>query len=131
MFFNYLFYRIFWWNIKIVKNDTYPYFASVIGVSFFQVLNLQFIIDMIGIIFFNKRWINETNSKILGFIVVSLFLLINFSIYQKTRSFNIINKKFVHWSKDKKRLFNLLCLIYIVFTMVSISYISYFIKKRF
>lgn len=131
MFFSYLFYRIFWWNIKIVKNSAYPYIASVIGVSFFQVLNSQFIIDMIGVLFFDKRWINETDSKILGFIVVTVFLFINFLVYQKTKSFNIIKMKFNYWSNQKKKLFDILCILYIATTIFSISYISYYIRNRF
>jgi len=131
MFFSYLFYCTFWWNVKVVKNNSYPYFASVIWITFLQCINIVFFIDLIGIIYFNKLWIFQIQTRCYGVFLISVLLLINFYLHKKPKSFNEIQKRFNHWSCKKKKLYALLCIAYILASIASISYIAYFIRNRF
>lgn len=65
-FFNYFYYRTLWWNINVIKNNSYPYFATIAWLTALQSLDFQFLIDITGVLFFNKTWINKINTTELG-----------------------------------------------------------------
>jgi hypothetical protein len=50
---DYLFYRFYWWNTKVVKNGSYPVFASIVGVAVLQIFN--FILVKVFVGFFYSR----------------------------------------------------------------------------
>lgn len=113
-FFDYLFYRMHWWNTKVVL-DFSPVFSAILCVSVIQGLNLVFILELFSI----GKWSfaeNVLNNYL--FVVGIIPLLFNLFYYLKNkRHVEIINKYKNITVKERKRK-DYICIVYIALSFI-------------
>jgi hypothetical protein len=113
-FFDFLFYRLYWWNTKIVL-DFSPVFSAILGLSVIQGLNLVFILELlsIGKLSFAE---NILNNYLL--VVGIIPLLLNLFYYIKNKRYlEIISKCKSITVKERKRK-DYICIAYIVLSFI-------------
>ena len=110
--FEYLFYRIYWWNKVVVKEKDLLVFSSWLGISVFKILNLTTLIFVIliwkGIISDYQKWMQVT-------LMVSV-LLYDYFFYIKNSNYKNIIRKFSNTNKIITK--DALLIVYILLTFV-------------
>lgn len=112
--FDHLFFRIYWWNIKIVKDSDFPIFSALIGLAFFHSLNIT---TLIFVILIMNDW-QMLYHKWVHLFLLFLILLIDFFIYvYKGKSNEIIE---VEGLKDKRSIIkkDIAILIYMIVSII-------------
>lgn len=126
--FKYLFYRVYWWNTSIIKNESYPLFGAVVGVSFFQVFNIMFVSDFILYIFLERRDLVVQQDRIIGIIIVTIVLALNGFYFHK--KYATIIEKAKKLEASNKRLMDVFVLIYITMTLMTTIGLAYMIRNN-
>ena len=121
-----IFFSVNYWITKyIFKNREYPLFSTIAVVSLYQFFTLLFFYDIVFYQIYNRRDLVIDDSKIIGFLVFTVILLINYFYYIKsTRAKKIItnfNKlemkvKFIYKS------ISIFVMLLIVFFTILMSY---------
>lgn len=116
---NHLFYRIYWWNVRIVKEKNFPLFSALLGISIFHILNFSSIIFalyifVIGDIQLYPKWLHI----LLMFLILTAdyFLFVHNGHYKKLISRNIV-------SDNKLHKFDYLLILYMLITFGSFIFI--------
>jgi len=115
--FKYLFYRVYWWDNAVIKNSGYPIFSAVIGVSFFQVFNIKFICDFIFYIVLKRKDLIVQQDKIIGIIIVSLVLVINWAYFYKNSSATL--EKIKRFNATQKKIWDTIVIAYMLITLMT------------
>jgi len=89
-----IFFSVNYWITKyIFRNRKYPLFSTIAIVTAYQFFTLLFIYNLIFYQVYNRRDLVMDESKIVGFSVLTVVLLINYFYYIKsTRAKGIINE---------------------------------------
>ena len=121
-FFDYLFYRVYWWNCKIVKEKELPLFSTFMGVSVFHGINVStvyfFLLYLIDDIQFNNKWIYS--------LLLCLILLFDYVFYFKSQRYKkIINVYFIDISKSNRLIKDIILIIYIIISIFLFLWILY------
>jgi len=119
-FFNHLFYRIHWWNVKIVKDKDLPIFSTLMGFSVFIIINLSTIIFA----FYIFIWKNPLDyPKIVHFIIMVSVVVINYLIFIHNRKYIQILEMAKSVEKKRIHLNDKLTILYIIITFSSVIWI--------
>lgn len=122
-FFNYYFYRMHWWNTKIVL-DFSPVFSAILGISVIQGLNIVFILEFISLL---SKWpfaelILNNYLIVLGIIPLAF----NLVYYLKNKRHAVIINKCKNIPAKKRKVMDYICVAYtalslilVVFTMIN------------
>lgn len=127
--FKYLFYRVNWWDNRIVKNNSYPIFSAVLGVSFFHVLNIKFISDFILYIILQRRDLIVNQDKVVGLIVVSTILVFNWIYFRRIHSVTI--EKIEQLAKSQKRIWDVVIILYMLISLITTIGLAYIIRNNY
>ena len=125
IFFDYIFYRIYWWNTKVIKQKESPFFYTIAGVSALHIINTTTII--IGIyLLFNK---SISHYPKLFQIVIMIFILC-FCYYYYIHKSN--NEEIIAYFKslDSKKIKRLNIWLIIFIVLKIIFHISVIILAR-
>lgn len=109
---NYVFYRMYWWNTKIVKDFT-PFLSALIIVSVLQGFNLIFIFEIIAFYIFKTT--SYFSTKYFLFIGTLTFILDFFYYKFKNRYLEIV-KECSNISKKNKQIYDVLVIVYVIAT---------------
>lgn len=125
IFFDYLFYKMEWWNSKVVF-DLSPFFSSILIISVFQGFNILFLLNFCEYFFWKELSIIDNYVLI---IPASLFIL-NYFKYNKNKRRIIIQKRVNGFTNRKKNIYNFLTITYFVFSLGILIWIAYLIRIR-
>ena len=114
IFFNYLFYRLYWWNTKIIKETTVPVFYASIGLATFQGLNFISFYFLFSVYIFN----NYNTSKEMTMLLGGIICLFNLLYYGINKRYLKIIKTNEFKSVKEKRKKDFFCILYILFTIL-------------
>lgn len=115
--FRYLYYRSCWWDNHVVKDSTYIILSSAISVSFFQVLNIKFLSDLVFYALLDRRDLVVQQDKIVGILIVSAVLVVNYFYYHKMAS--SISQGIKNLNIHKRRIWDAIIIIYMIITIVT------------
>ena len=123
-FFEYIFYRLNWWNRKIVKGNLVH---DILGISFFHVLNIYSIADLIYILLF-------TNSDFEPFfkytrIICLVPFLFNSYYFLNNKYYESIIEKFDKISNEERKRNDLYLIIYMILSVVFIFLLGIIIRN--
>lgn len=127
--FKYLYYRVYWWDNRIVKNPSYPIFSTVLGVSFFHVLNMKFLIDFIFYIVLNRKDLIVNQDKVYGFIVVFLIISINWIYFKRIHP--VVLDKMEQLNKKQKRIWDIVIVLYMLISFATTIGLAYMIRNNY
>jgi glucan phosphoethanolaminetransferase (alkaline phosphatase superfamily) len=111
----YFFYRNYWWDIKIIKNNEYPVFASSVGVSMFLLLNFISLIELVVI----TRLIQVSNTINLYVGASISLMVINYSFFTGKQRFKKIVSEFETLERKEKVKLDIVCIVYMLISIVS------------
>lgn len=118
--FDYLFFRVFWWNESIVKEKGMPILSTIIGVALFPYLNLLTLLYTIILLRYDGLPILPKWSIVLIgiFVVVSVYYGLVFK-----RDYKEIIKENKAYSKKEKTKKDIVIISYIILTFASLVWI--------
>lgn len=126
IFLDYLFYKIYWWNTKIIKQKDSPFFYSIMGLSAFYIVNYT------TIIFFALLLINGNiliYPKWIQIVVMSIIVCYCYYYYMHKRDRYRIIQYFEGLNAIKIKRLNLSLVIFIILTVVCHIGIVIYIKE--
>lgn len=116
-FFNHLFYRVYWWNVKVVKESQLPLYSTVLGVSLFFYLNLSTVIFTILL-----YWVRDFSgfTKTQHILCGGIVLLIVYLTYVRTGRYEKVLKDSKEKPKSETRKLDIavICYIFITFLLM-------------
>lgn len=119
-FFDHLFYRIYWWNKKIVKENEIPVFSTLLGLSVFHVLNFTTII-FFYLVYIQKDPMAYPKSMHIGLMfiifVIDYFIYINGGRYKRILEASKSENNSSWTGKD------IYIIIYIIFTFSTLIWV--------
>jgi len=124
-FFDYLFYRMKWWNTKVVL-DFSPFFSAVIIITVFQGFNILFVLDFIKyywdfkVAFIDKYYL----------LIPIVFFIWNVFHYRSPVKQTNIEKRALSLSKRGRRNYNILVVLYLILSLFLLIWIGYLIRQQ-
>lgn len=126
-FFNYLFYRLYWWNSKIVS-DSMPVFSAILGISVFQSLNIIFILELIALA--NIPFVeNILNNYLLLIGILTLFANLIYYLRHNLYKSLLKDNKNIEIKDRRKRDFVSIC--YIIITILLIAFTTINAREKY
>ncbi len=126
--FKYLYYRVHWWDSVVIKNNSFPVFSNVLGVSFFQVLNIKFISDFIFYVMMNRKDLIVHQDRIVGILIITSIVVVNWLYFSK-KSSEVI-KVCSELLKSKKVTWDIVLIFYILATLVTTIGLAYMVRNN-
>ncbi|MGQ1786746.1 hypothetical protein [Saccharicrinis sp. GN24d3] len=126
--FRYLFYRVYWWDNTVVKNNSYPVFSAVIGVTFFQVFNVKFINDFIFYIILQRKDLIVQQDKIIGIAIITIILGLNWIYFHKKAS--MLLEKIKQLKTNHKRILDITIIVYMILTIITTIGLAYMVRNN-
>lgn len=119
-FFDYVFYKMKWWNSKIVLDFT-PFLSSIIIIAVFQGFNVLVIYNFIKYYF--GLYLNILENYYLAIPII--FFILNLLYYRSPIKQNKIDK----WAKEldnrTKQRYNISAILYFLFSLLLLIWIGY------
>ncbi|MCE5225411.1 MAG: hypothetical protein LLG05_06075, partial [Porphyromonadaceae bacterium] len=112
-FFNYLFCRLYCLNCTVSKELKIPVFPSIVGVSFYQVLNIFTICLCILMAYDSQDEIN-IYVNLGGMLFTGAILIFNTIYYGKTERYRAILKEIEKMPQTSRWVSNFFCIVYLV-----------------
>jgi len=114
---DYLYYRISWWNTRVIKDDSFLSMSNVFGVSALQGLNFVTIKGVILVLFFP-----DTNHSYRNYtlIAISIIIALNYFYYVHNRRHESIIRYYSSLSRNKLRRYDFILITYIACTFISL-----------
>lgn len=118
-FFEHVFYRIYWWNTKVVSNLGSPVFPTLLGISILHIINISSIILLLLVVLekdlsYYPKWLHMVGMGL-------VFLADYFVYIHDGRLKRTIEKVKQVSSKEMKRN-DLLTVLYILFSIILLLY---------
>jgi hypothetical protein len=125
IFFDHLTFRIYWWNTRIVKETDVPIFATILGVSVLQSLNISSLFFAIDAYLLNG---SVKLSPWTGTVILIALCYLNQKRYVKTGYLLeiVLTKKAV-----RKRQLDMGVIIYIILTFVFLFWFASELREYF
>ena len=112
-FFNYLFCRLYCLNSTVSKELKIPVFPSIVGVSFYQVLNIFTICLCILMAYDSQDEIN-IYVNLGGMLLTGAILIFNTIYYGKNERYRAILKEIEKMPQTSRWVSNFFCIVYLV-----------------
>lgn len=100
-FFEYIYYRIYKWQLSWFGESWDPEFKAVVGVTSLQFFNTFIILIIIEVIFQVKIIFSFDYPKIVGVLYGFILIIINYFLYMRRGKYLEIEKKYRNKSKNK------------------------------
>lgn len=117
-FFEYLYYRIYDWQLRWFGDGWDPEFTAVLGVVHLQYFSTLTIIVIIEILTNSDIFFIIFSSKIIALIYGFFLMIINYFLFMRKGKYLLIAKKYKRKSKDYNKRKKLLIRFYIIGTIV-------------
>lgn len=124
-FFDYVFYKMKWWNTKVVL-DFSPFFSSIIIVSVFQGFNVLFVLNCIK--YYLDYSIDLVDRYFLALPII--FIIFNFFYYRSPIKQTNIDKWVLEIPQKSKRTYNVCTILYFVLSLGLLIWIGYNIRRQ-
>ncbi|HLW08951.1 MAG TPA: hypothetical protein VKX35_01010 [Fermentimonas sp.] len=114
---HHLFYRIYWWNIKIIKDDGTPIYMTFLGTLFLFGMNIN---SLLFIFYLIKYGTTLSMSGVLYWFIVSLVIILNISFYLKKGEYKYLISNYIDTlsvKQIKKRDVSVIIYIILSFTI--------------
>ncbi len=124
-FFDYLFYKMKWWNTKVVL-DFSPLFSTIIIMSVFQGFNILFVLKFIkyywgyGVNFIDRNYL----------LLPVLFFIWNYFYYRSPIKQANIKEWVLSISQRVKQVYNILVVLYFTLSLILLIWIVYLIRQQ-
>ena len=95
-FSNHLFYRIYWWNVRIVKETDLPLFSALLGISILHILNFSTVIfAFFTFVLKDNQLYPEWLHILIMFLILTVdyFLFVHNGRYKKLISKSVVSDK--------------------------------------
>lgn len=115
--FDYLYYRISWWNTHVIKDNSFLPMTNVFGVSALQCLNFVTIKGIIIVAFLPDI---QDPSRNYTLISISIVIALNYFYYVHNRRYESIIRHYSSLSKEKLRRHDFILITYIACTFISL-----------
>jgi hypothetical protein len=119
-FFEHLFYRIYWWNTRIVNNSGSPIFPTLLGISIFHIINISSLV-ILSFLLFGKDMSNY--PKWLHVSGMVLVLLIDYFIYIHGGRFRMIVERVKNKPEAQIKRNDIMTIIYIALSFGLLIYV--------
>ncbi len=111
-FSNHLFYRIYWWNVHIVKEKDLPLLSALLGTSIFHILNFSAVIFafytfVLKDVQLYPKWLHILFMFLI--LTIDYFLFVHNGRYKKVISKNVVSDK-------KFQKLDFVIILYLIFT---------------
>lgn len=116
--FEYLFYRIYDWNLKTWGKADVPQFNALFAVSFLLLANIYVIIDLVRLIINVDFPFRFEHAAIPAAISYTVLVVINFFLLVHNHKYEKIADQFRCESEVSRRINLACCLLYVVLTFV-------------
>lgn len=124
-FFDYLFYKMKWWNTKVVT-DFSPFYSSIIILAVFQGFNVLTVVNFIkynwnyNIILIDKYFL----------LLPIVFFIFNYFYYRSPVKQANIDKWILTLTKKTKIINNICVILYLIVSIVLLIWIGYNIRQQ-
>jgi hypothetical protein len=116
--YEYLYYRLYAWNLRVWGEGDMPQFNALFGVSFLSFLNIYCLIGisryLVGVNLFEITNWGKFHAILLGTIILSL----GFLIFISGQRYQVLFKQFHREPPDVRRRNLVLCILYAVISVV-------------
>ena len=112
-FFNYLFCRLYCLNSTVSKELKIPVFPSIVGVSFYQVLNI-FTICLCILMAYDSQVEINIYVNLGGMLLTGAILIFNTIYYGKNERYRAILKEIEKMPQTSRWVSNFFCIVYLV-----------------
>lgn len=124
-FFDYLFYRMKWWNTKVVL-DFSPFLSAIIIMAVFQGFNILFTLNVI-----KYNWGYRINFIDKYFLLLPvLFFILNLFYYRSPIKQANIEKRVLGLSQRGIKRYDILVVLYLVLSLFLLIWIGYLIRQQ-
>lgn len=96
---HHLFYRIYWWNIKVIKDDGTPIYMTFLGTFFLLVMNANSLLFILCLLKYGSTY------QLPGFIYwvnISAVIVINILIYFRKEKYKYLTTKYIKSLNDRQ-----------------------------
>lgn len=124
VFYLYAFYRIDCFAKKVNKRDSDHAFTAVVAITLLVSMNF------LTICFFLAGIFNFKLNSIVGPLLIAIFGFFNYSMLMKNKKSEKIIKQFEEMETKRRRKFNLLFILYIIFTFFICGIMAYGAKHH-
>ncbi len=124
-FFDYLFYKMKWWNTKVVT-DFSPFYSSIIILAVFQGFNVLTVVNFIK---FNWNYNIILIDKYFLLLPI-VFFIFNYFYYRSPVKQANIEKWILTLTKKTKIINNICVILYLILSIVLLIWIGYNIRQQ-
>lgn len=121
-------------NYRIVsdffKNKDYPIFSTILAVTFYEFFTLLFIFDFILFQILDKRFLILNRSNSVGFIIITLILILNYFYYIRNGRYKILLSNFDRMNIKNRKLSFIISIMIMIFIIVLNVLSVYSIKNN-
>lgn len=124
-FFEYIFYKMMWWNRRVVLDYT-PFISSIIILSVFQGFNIIFLIE-----FIDFYWGFDVLLIEKSFLLPPVLLIVlNYFIFKSKEKQSRIKTRISKFSKKKIIIYNTFLILYFIISLALLIWIGYKIRLQ-
>lgn len=124
-FFDYIFYKMKWWNTKIVL-DFSPFLSAIIILAVFQGFNVLFILNSLKYYFGYS--IDIIDKYFLGLPII--FCIFNLFRYRSSIRQSNIDNWVLSLSQKSQKVYNLFVILYFIGSLILLIWIGYNIRQQ-
>lgn len=124
-FFDYVFYKMRWWNTKVVL-DFSPFFSAIIIMAVFQGFNVLFVLNCIK--YYWGYSIDFVDKYFLALPII--FFIFNFFYYRSPIKQANVDKWVLGIPQKAKKTYNVCTILYFVLSLGLLIWIGYNIRQQ-
>ena len=117
-FSNHLFYRIYWWNVRIVKEKDLPIFSALLGISILHILNVSAVIFAFYTFVLKDV---QLYPKWLHILIMFLILAIDYFLFVHNGRYKTIISK-IDVSDKRFQKLDFAIILYLIFTFAILGF---------
>jgi len=124
-FFDYVFYKMKWWNTKIVL-DFSPFLSAIIILAVFQGFNILFILNCLK--YYWGYSFSIIDKYFLGLPII--FFIVNLLYYRPSVKQSNIDNWVLSLTKKSQKIYNLFVILYFIVSLILLIWIGYAIRQQ-
>ncbi|KKC50447.1 hypothetical protein [Porphyromonas gulae] len=130
--FEYMYYRLYAWNLRKWKKSDYPEGNALIGVSFVMSMNVALVLlvlEYAGVIRIMFGEEHQDHRKVLAISIYVISLLISYFHFCRKKKYRKLVQKYAHESKKERFWKTLILWLFFLFSLFS-GYILVYLMKN-
>ena len=126
-----IFFAVNYWITKyIFRNSDYPLFSTIFVVTAYEFSTLLFLYQLVFYQIYHRRDLVTDESKIIGFSVITIILLLNFYYFKNSKRTMKILKNFNELKKESRFIYKLISILFMLLVIVLTIYMLYSIRNN-